>query len=188
MSYYSINLAGNYACQPGNQNIPSEAAMTSIVPRAALLRTLNLIRPQSCSRAFNYSVARQTSVKLAHHTNTRTVALRDMQNSDHFNIDYLISRRKNIVMGSSNDEGDTALDSPRSFEDQAAMFQDGRQVVTSFSVKDILDPHKFNTQRLHSESEEDDVESRLKAASPTTAWHPWMSATRYNRPHKSFGE
>ena len=186
MSYYSINLAGNYTCLASNQNIPGDAAMTSIVPRAALLRTLNLNRPQSGSGAFNYSATRQTLVERAQHTNTRAVGLRDMQNSHHFNIDYLISRRKNIVMVSSNDEEDAALDSPRSFEDPA-MFQEGRQAVTSFSVKDILDPHKFNTQRLHSESE-DDVESRLKAASPTTAWHPWMSATRYNRPHKSFGE
>lgn len=187
MSYYSINLAGNYVCLPSNQNIPGDSAMTSIVPHTALLRKLNLIRPQSRIGAFNYRADRQTSVELAQHKNTQAVGLHDMQKGDCFNIDYLISSRKNIVMGSSSDEVESALDVPRSFED-AAMFQEERQVVTSFSVKDILDPLKFNNQRLHSESEEDEVESRLKTASPTTAWHPWMSATRYKRPHKRFGE
>ena len=185
MSYYSINLAGNYAWMPSNQNIPGEIAMTSIVPRTALLKTLNLIRPQLRFGAFNCSTARQTSVELAQYTNTLSAGLRDMQNSDRFNIDYLIScKKKNTVMGSSSDAGDTALDSPHSIEDPA-MYHEGRQAVTSFSVKDILDPHKFNTQRIPSESDEDDDESRSKTGSPTTVWHPWMSATRYNRPHKS---
>lgn len=63
--------------------------------------------------------------------------------------------------------------------------------VTSFSVKDILDPNKFTTSSLRRRSSESecDSDSELRGNGQATVWHPWMSATRYNRAnHSSHGE
>ena len=65
-----------------------------------------------------------------------------------------------------------------------------RAPVTSFSVKDILDPNKFTTATLRrrSSDSEGDSDSELRENPQASAWHPWMSATRYNRPSKAHGE
>jgi len=67
-----------------------------------------------------------------------------------------------------------------------------KPAVTSFSVKDILDPNKFTAaalRRRSSDSEGDsENESSLRENQQSNVWHPWMSATRYNRPNKAHGE
>lgn len=67
-----------------------------------------------------------------------------------------------------------------------------KPAVTSFSVKDILDPNKFTAaalRRRSSDSEGDsDNESSLRENPQADVWHPWMSATRYNRPTKAHGK
>ncbi|EDO48768.1 predicted protein [Nematostella vectensis] len=61
-----------------------------------------------------------------------------------------------------------------------------RPVVTSFSVKDILDPNKFTASTIRRRSSDSDGDSDAEGSStptsPTGVWHPWMNATRYNRP------
>ena len=51
------------------------------------------------------------------------------------------------------------------------------QQMTPFSVNDILNPEKFIRER---NSPTSSPASDAKKA----VWHPWMSATRYNRPQK----
>ena len=66
--------------------------------------------------------------------------------------------------------------------------QETRHVVTSFTVKDILDPHKFNAPKRRLSESDSETESPSKEESrDNSSWHPWMAATRFNRAQKSIG-
>ena len=72
-------------------------------------------------------------------------------------------------------------------EDDSA--QETRHAVTSFTVKDILDPHKFNApKRRPSESDSDTESPSNEESRNNSSWHPWMATTRFNRTQKSSGE
>lgn len=73
-------------------------------------------------------------------------------------------------------------------EEVASDLSDGEsprttQHSTPFSVNDILNPEKFTTtykERCSSLVAETEDAHKV-------VWHPWMSATRYNRPQKIQG-
>lgn len=73
-------------------------------------------------------------------------------------------------------------------EEVASDLSDGEsprttQHTTPFSVNDILNPQKFTTpyrERCSSSGSPTDDAQKV-------VWHPWMSATRYNRPQKIQG-
>lgn len=58
------------------------------------------------------------------------------------------------------------------------------QHSTPFSVNDILNPVKFTKERCNSSSVSPTTEEE---SAQKVVWHPWMSATRYNRPQKIQG-
>lgn len=51
------------------------------------------------------------------------------------------------------------------------------QQTTPFSVNDILSTEKFTRER-------NSPASPASSDAKKVVWHPWMSATRYNRPQK----
>lgn len=72
-------------------------------------------------------------------------------------------------------------------EDDSA--QETRHPVTSFTVRDILDPHKFNTPKRRSSESDSDTESLSREETRNnSSWHPWMAATRFNRAQKPNGK
>lgn len=64
--------------------------------------------------------------------------------------------------------------------------QEARHAVTSFSVKDILDPHKFNAPKRRTSESDSETESFDKEdAKNDPPWHSFMATSRLNRAHKS---
>ena len=107
-----------------------------------------------------------------------------MQGSDRFSINSLIDTRSRGSLSSDDAEDAQDISGP---EDDSA--QETRHVVTSFTVKDILDPHKFNApKRRPSESDSDTESPSNEESRNNSSWHPWMATTRFNRTHKSSGE
>lgn len=103
-----------------------------------------------------------------------------MQSSDRFSVNSLIDHRSRDSL--SSDAEDTQELSAA--EDEAN--QETRHAVTSFTVKDILDPHKFNALRRRSSESDSDSESLGKEdARDNSSWHPWMAAVRLNRVQKA---
>lgn len=106
-----------------------------------------------------------------------------MQGSDRFSIISLIDTRSR---GSLSSDAEDAQDLSGNEDDSA---QETRHAVTSFTVKDILDPHKFNTpKRRPSESDSETESPGNEESSNNSSWHPWMATTRFNRTQKSSGE
>ena len=106
-----------------------------------------------------------------------------MQGSDRFSIDSLIDNRNR---GSLSSDGEDAQDISGP-EDESA--PETRNAVTSFTVKDILDPHKFNAPRRRpSESDSDSESSNRGESRNSLSWHPWMAATRFKRSQNSSGK
>lgn len=106
-----------------------------------------------------------------------------MQRSDRFSVNSLIDHRSRDSL--SSDAEDTQELSAA--EDEAN--QETRHAVTSFTVKDILDPHKFNALRRRSSESDSDSESLGKEdARDNSSWHPWMAAARLNRVQKANGK
>jgi len=103
-----------------------------------------------------------------------------MQSSDRFSINSLIDNRSRGSL-SSDAEDAQELSAP---EEESV--QEARHAVTSFTVKDILDPHKFNNpKRRPSESDSDTESLDREEARNNSSWHPWMAATRFNRAPKT---
>ena len=106
-----------------------------------------------------------------------------MQGSDRFSINSLIDNRSRGSL--SSDTEDTQELSAA--EDESV--QEARHIVTSFTVKDILDPHKFNAPKRRSSESDSDSESFSKEdARSASSWHPWMAATRLTRVQKANGK
>lgn len=106
-----------------------------------------------------------------------------MQSSDRFSINSLIDNRSRGSL-SSDAEDAQELSAP---EEESV--QEARHAVTSFTVKDILDPHKFNNpKRRPSESDSDTESLDREEARNNSSWHPWMAATRFNRAPKTNGK
>ena len=103
-----------------------------------------------------------------------------MQGSDRFSIDSLIDSRSR---GSLSSDAEDAQDISGPEDDNA---QETRHAVTSFTVKDILDPHKFNAPKRRLSESDSETESPSKEESRNnSSWHPWMATTRFNRTQKS---
>ena len=106
-----------------------------------------------------------------------------MQGSDRFSIISLIDTRSR---GSLSSDAEDAQDISGNEDDSA---QETRHAVTSFTVKDILDPHKFNApKRRPSESDSEAESPSNEESRNNSSWHPWMATTRFNRTQKSSGE
>lgn len=106
-----------------------------------------------------------------------------MQGSDRFSINSLIDNRS---QGSPSSQSEDPQDLSASEEE---LVQEARHAVTSFTVKDILDPHKFNALRRRSSESDSETESLGKEdAKNNPSWHSWMATSRLNRLHKSNGE
>lgn len=106
-----------------------------------------------------------------------------MQGSDRFSINSLIDTRSR---GSLSSDAEDAQDISGPEDDSA---QETRHAVTSFTVKDILDPHKFNApKRRPSESDSETESPSNEESRNNSSWHPWMATTRFNRTQKSNGE
>lgn len=106
-----------------------------------------------------------------------------MQGSDRFSINSLIDNRSR---GSLSSDGEDAHDISGP-EDESA--PETRHAVTSFTVKDILDPHKFNAPRRRPSESDSDSESPSRGESRNnSSWHPWMAATRFKRSQTSSGK
>lgn len=85
--------------------------------------------------------------------------------------------------GSLSSDGEDAHDISGP-EDESA--PETRHAVTSFTVKDILDPHKFNAPRRRPSESDSDSESPSRGESRNnSSWHPWMAATRFKRSQTS---
>lgn len=85
--------------------------------------------------------------------------------------------------GSLSSDAEDAQDLSGNEDDSA---QETRHAVTSFTVKDILDPHKFNTpKRRPSESDSETESPGNEESRNNSSWHPWMATTRFNRTQKS---
>ena len=106
-----------------------------------------------------------------------------MQGSDRFSIISLIDTRSR---GSLSSDTEDAQDISGNEDDSA---QETRHAVTSFTVKDILDPHKFNApKRRPSESDSENESPSNEESRNNSSWQPWMATTRFNRTQKSSGE
>lgn len=103
-----------------------------------------------------------------------------MQGSDRFSINSLIDNRS---QGSPSSQSEDPQDLSASEEESV---QEARHAVTSFTVKDILDPHKFNALRRRTSESDSETESIGKEdARNNPSWHSWMATSRLNRLHKS---
>lgn len=107
-----------------------------------------------------------------------------MQGNDRFSIDSLIDNRRRGSV-TSVDGGDAQELS--GVEDE--LLQESRHAVTSFTVKDILDPHKFNNPKRRTSESDSETESLSREESRNNSpWHPWMASTRFNRAQKTNGK
>ena len=109
-----------------------------------------------------------------------------MERIERFSINALIEKN---AQGSTDEHGEEN----GSDVDEESAAQEMRHAVTSFSVRDILDPQKFNTQRRPSSGSDSDQENpeRDPGGSPhtTNPWRrSWTDATRSNCPLKAHGE
>jgi hypothetical protein len=98
-----------------------------------------------------------------------------MQSNRSFCIESLIASQDKYSQKFTHD--DAELDDEASTDSSDRESPRIIQQTTPFSVNDILNPEKFTRERSSPTS------------SPTSdgkkvVWHPWMSATRYNRPQK----
>ena len=106
-----------------------------------------------------------------------------MQGGDRFSVDSLIDNRSRGSI--SSDGGDTQELSGA--EDE--LLQESRLAVTSFTVKDILDPHKFNNPKRRTSESDSETEIPCREESRNnSSWHPWMASTRFNRAQKASGK
>ncbi|CAB3978884.1 homeobox slou-like [Paramuricea clavata] len=98
-----------------------------------------------------------------------------MQSNRSFCIESLIASQDKYSQKFTHD--DAELDDEASTDSSDRESPRIIQQTTPFSVNDILNPEKFTRERSS------------PTGSPTSdakkvVWHPWMSATRYNRPQK----
>ena len=109
-----------------------------------------------------------------------------MQSNRSFCIESLIANEEKYSGKLRRVEDD--VDEEDEEEEVASDLSDGEsprttQHSTPFSVNDILNPEKFTTtykERCSSLVAETEDAHKV-------VWHPWMSATRYNRPQKIQG-
>ncbi|XP_028391275.1 homeobox protein slou-like [Dendronephthya gigantea] len=98
-----------------------------------------------------------------------------MQSNRSFCIESLIANRDKFSPKYARD--DAELDDEASSDLSDPESPRIAQQTTPFSVNDILNPDKFTRERSQSESPPNSDTKKV-------VWHPWMSATRYNRPQK----
>ena len=106
-----------------------------------------------------------------------------MQGCERFTISSFIDNRAQESWRSDTED---VQDS--SGPEDAESGQEIRHSVTSFSVKDILDPLKFNAPKRRLSESDSETEGTSNEESRNNSWHPWMAATRFNRSQKSHGK
>lgn len=102
-----------------------------------------------------------------------------MERTERFSVESLIEKR---TRGSSSSEADK-YDQNNSDPDEESA-QETRHSVTSFSVRDILDPHKFNTHKGTSSDSDSERDYPEMESDQADVWHPWKEAARYSCPQK----
>ena len=100
-----------------------------------------------------------------------------MQSNRSFCIESLIANQDKYTPKFAHE--DSGLDEEASSNSDSSDRESPRiiQQTTPFSVNDILNPEKFTRERRS-------PTSPPASDAKKVVWHPWMSATRYNRPQK----
>ena len=98
-----------------------------------------------------------------------------MQSNRSFCIESLIASRDKFSPKFARDDAELDDEASSDLSDRESPRLP--QQSTPFSVNDILNPDKFTRERSPSESPPCSDAKKV-------VWHPWMSATRYNRPQK----
>ena len=98
-----------------------------------------------------------------------------MQSNRSFCIESLIANQDKYTQKFTHE--DSGLDEEASSDSSERESPRMIQQTTPFSVTDILNPEKFTRERSSPTSPPTSDAKKV-------VWHPWMSATRYNRPQK----
>jgi hypothetical protein len=140
--------------------------------RLAKHRSLSTV--ETCRRAVHLSSTR--CVWSEHLTTTKyKVISSTMQSNRSFCIESLIASQDKYSQKFTQD--DSGLDEEASSDSSDRESPRIIQQTTPFSVNDILNPEKFTRERSS-------PTSPPTSDAKNVVWHPWMSATRYNRPQK----
>lgn len=122
-----------------------------------------------------WTCSEQHPASLERATTKDRITYEVMQSNRSFCIESLIASRDKFSPKFARDDAELDDEASSDLSDRESPRLP--QQSTPFSVNDILNPDKFTRERSPSESPPCSDAKKV-------VWHPWMSATRYNRPQK----